>query len=917
MKAEQIIYTSCRRGISGTSSGFQNYSYSSEMGEWMSKGDAIGLLQSYQPPRQANLPALPSKEEAQSLFPSRQFFGPLEGPDHLYGMALCSYIGRDYPEGSVRGGNFVSHVLALPVEEVDDYPCKYINSGSFLTWMDADLARSESAPDLLPSLSIKENPAVCLEAVQDFLDDDRSDVFELMLRCFLARDDGGYPHKLVIVDSEEHFALWVAALQYALPVRQSRSYAFSTYEYDLQVTPAVVVRAVEGCLHGLSDASMSYNFVFNMETGDLPDSPDTDEDLDAFCEFAVSALSYAPDSLSVNNHYLDATGYQNADTRVGTAYILCQLAAGTMKATDCTAGQVNRGCGFLVDFGTSDQCQSLIDSLIGAAGSQVMPEDWMAAVVSGIQSIGKAQPGVAMNAATALVNQLKTMFTIAGVEEGLYQQMRGVAQGLTQVTGRNLDVELFHLLTEDGSASLELGRAGGQVPWTVRAYVTLLSSSLLSSMSRVGGLPQGVSGRQMLSSLGEENTAAVNKLVTSLSTSHANTGKAIFQALESQWGQEPTLVMMLSLLVVQARPTAKEVDDLAVSRLWRAFLQEQEPARISHLGSLLESQRPDVALDHLLALAEESRSNPVPYYRFLVQLLQSPLADFILTHADDLLERAWSLHGQSVSLGVECLLMIRQLPGMTKGEIWQKVCELDQQVVFIQCTQEQARDAQALEKFCSGTGLEIPDHVGLCLQALRMEQLAQAASSRRKDQNLINALCASISQDGSRLAIGKIGDQLNQYIDQLAVSIAPVAVNSAQIEMAWMQALPARAVATMLCMVFRQVAVLHDETEILLLLATYLPYVVDQAPHALMQEGQFVHYAARQMEEAGFKSASLNKTLDDERHLNKLTDRYRKRFNSSFNSSDFSRVLRKIDQIIQADEEQNGGGGILSMFKRR
>ena len=77
MKAEQIIYTSCRRGISGTSSGFQNYSYSPEMGKWINSGDAIGLMQSYQPPRQADLPALPSKEEAQSLFPRREFFGTL------------------------------------------------------------------------------------------------------------------------------------------------------------------------------------------------------------------------------------------------------------------------------------------------------------------------------------------------------------------------------------------------------------------------------------------------------------------------------------------------------------------------------------------------------------------------------------------------------------------------------------------------------------------------------------------------------------------------------------------------------------------------------------------------------------------------------------------------------------------------
>ena len=916
MKAEQIIYTSCRRGISGTSSGFQNYSYSPEMGKWINSGDAIGLLQSYQPPRQADLPALPSKEEAQSLFPRREFFGPLEGPDHLFGMALCSYIGRDYPEGSVRGGNFISHVLALPIEQVKGYPCEYIDSASFLTWMDANLARSQTTPDPLPSLSIESNPNISLQAVQDFLEDDRSDVFELMLRCLLTRNEGGYPHKLVIVDDKGNFALWVAALEYALPVRQARSYAFSSYEYDLQITPAVVVRAVKGCLHGIGDASMAYNFVFNFETGELPAPPDANEDVDAFCEFAASALCYAPDSLSVNNSYLDATEYSDVDARVGTGYILCQLAAGTIAAVDCTSDQISRGCSFLVDFGTPEQCKSMVDSLIESAGAQVMPKEWTGAVEGGIQAIGKAQPNVAAHAATELLKRLKTMFTASNVSEDLYQQNRSLAQILSQVTGRDLNVELFRLLTEDGSAALDLGQSNGQVPWTVRAYASILSSSLLSSFTQIGGLPQGVSGQEMLASLGRENAAAVNKLVTSLATSSASTGSAIFESLVSQWGQDPALVSMLGFLVAEARPTAKDVENLAVARLWQIFLQEPEPNRINHIASLLKSGRTDVALDHLLALGDQSQSDPVPYYRFLAQLLHSPIGNFIITQADALLDKSWSLHGQSVAWGVACLSLMSQLPGMTKSEIWQKVQELDQQVNFIPNTQSQAQDAQTLEKFCSETGLAIPDHVNLCMQALRLSQLAQAASNRRRDQILVDALCKSIRQAGPKLAVNKAGNQLNAYIEHLAISIAPVATESRQIETAWMQSMPMQTIATMLCQVLRQVAALHNETEIMLLLATYLPYVSNKSRHVLIQEGPFINFAAQQMGDAGFKSSSINKMLEDDRQLNKLIDRYQKRFGSSFNSGDFRSLLLKIHQKMQANEKQDGRGGFFSMFRR-
>ena len=89
MKAQQVIYTSCKRGIERDSSGFQNYSYSKPVEEWIARGDSIGEVQSYEPPRRDGLPALPTKEEAQTLYPRRECFGKLDGPDGLYAMAMC------------------------------------------------------------------------------------------------------------------------------------------------------------------------------------------------------------------------------------------------------------------------------------------------------------------------------------------------------------------------------------------------------------------------------------------------------------------------------------------------------------------------------------------------------------------------------------------------------------------------------------------------------------------------------------------------------------------------------------------------------------------------------------------------------------------------------------------------------------
>lgn len=50
MKTEQIIYTSCKQGIQGQSSGYQVYSYSPQMAQWIENRDGVGVLEQYKAP---------------------------------------------------------------------------------------------------------------------------------------------------------------------------------------------------------------------------------------------------------------------------------------------------------------------------------------------------------------------------------------------------------------------------------------------------------------------------------------------------------------------------------------------------------------------------------------------------------------------------------------------------------------------------------------------------------------------------------------------------------------------------------------------------------------------------------------------------------------------------------------------------
>ena len=121
------------------------------------------------------------------------------------------------------------------------------------------------------------------------MEEDHADLFKLMLACFLTREQDGALHRIIIRDSAENFNMWVAALQMALPVRQSLTYPFSTYEYDLLATDAHVVRAVDGMSGTL--ASLAVNaFVFDMDNEVPLPQPVADETVEQLCEFVADSM---------------------------------------------------------------------------------------------------------------------------------------------------------------------------------------------------------------------------------------------------------------------------------------------------------------------------------------------------------------------------------------------------------------------------------------------------------------------------------------------------------------------------------------------------------------------------------------------------------------------------------------------------
>lgn len=326
MSVEQIIYTSCKRGIRGTASGFQILSYSPQLEAWLARDNELGGMLSYQPPRTEGLPHLPTPEEARALYPRRYFYAPLRGPDSLLGMSLSRYIGPDYPEGSQRPGNFFSHGLVMEQSGLAHYPCQYIGSQSYVDWLPPELVHSEATPEFLaPLAGIAPNPAITPAALAHFLGgEDRIDCLRQMLACLLHSVDERFGQlcRLIIRDGEEGFAMWVTALQMALPQSLARQISFSTYEADPEAAAVRVVRAQEA-LPPLEEREALPDYYFDIPAGEW--DPTVFGEPGDFYEFAAESLAYSIENLAAYHRLLAECGYAEVDTGLLRAFDMCSL----------------------------------------------------------------------------------------------------------------------------------------------------------------------------------------------------------------------------------------------------------------------------------------------------------------------------------------------------------------------------------------------------------------------------------------------------------------------------------------------------------------------------------------------------------------------------------------------------------------
>ena len=254
MTMRQLYYTSCTNGtVSGT--GFQVKALSP--GIKPDEREVLNNILGYRIP-----PGLATDDVSSHPIALRYQYLDLERC-----ILLCSQ--SNGPDDNGRPGNFFAHcVITSPEDFAIVAPVMY--------WGHSFWKRNDPSDqkDIDPQPSFDLEPSLDFDAVWPFLEyDERKALFERLLCAVIRHDEDHRP--VVIVDSAENVAMWVAAVTFALPADFRQLISFTTYHHDPYQVPFLITGTTEDSRFRCSaDEYLSY-FILNTAVGRISDVQDS------------------------------------------------------------------------------------------------------------------------------------------------------------------------------------------------------------------------------------------------------------------------------------------------------------------------------------------------------------------------------------------------------------------------------------------------------------------------------------------------------------------------------------------------------------------------------------------------------------------------------------------------------------------
>jgi hypothetical protein len=259
MKLLQLIYTSCKRGLSA-GAGFQTYSMSEGITDDEKREiERYGL---YVPP--TDLPTQPTPEQIEMMFPTAYRFFRLSSG--RYGICQSKYIGRDY---SGRYGNYFCHALISDNGPFPVYPIQLYGSPRFRDCLtDEEDERSTTPPPLPlldPALFFSE-PSITAENITELVEQDG---IRWIKETIAAAIEFAETHRgLIFTGPADQIPLRIAALQMAFPIELAHRLTFATYSHDPSAMNTTITGIpATGTRFQFSETQRNYeNYIFDFES---------------------------------------------------------------------------------------------------------------------------------------------------------------------------------------------------------------------------------------------------------------------------------------------------------------------------------------------------------------------------------------------------------------------------------------------------------------------------------------------------------------------------------------------------------------------------------------------------------------------------------------------------------------------------
>ena len=351
MSVHQIIYTSCMRGINGMNDGQQVYSYDAQFRDI--NNDEIKSLFSYHPPALKTGEIM--TEEIASTLPRAFTYRKLDSGSCA--LVLSTYLGRDYMGSAGRFGNYLSHVVIAEPSDILNYPCEFYGGVLLRDHMKFDEVNNPNPPDFLSTPRLEKGFSIDIGRIMEFLETgDRLEIYKNMLYGMLAYERER--KRVVICDEPENIILWIAALEYAVPLKNALKISFTTYEFDPSLSASRICGVVSNGTR-YNNESKRFHLVFDLIQKDCAVF-DKDND---FFDFIDTAFSLSYDSLQDFHDFLtEGYGYESTDEELYAAYKLYSLLSDGIQGI--SENKIKEALAFAGKYGSPEEKIKIVENIL-------------------------------------------------------------------------------------------------------------------------------------------------------------------------------------------------------------------------------------------------------------------------------------------------------------------------------------------------------------------------------------------------------------------------------------------------------------------------------------------------------------------------------------------------------------------------